>query len=185
MAARQVVDPTREHDREPLVGQVAQEEGQQIPRRAVDPVDVFDDEECRGRRAESTDQAEQTLEQARLAEAAGERWGFGVGRSLVVGGCRGGSGHREQARQQQFDVFPGRPKQPIRFRVRGVPDEATDRLSHRQIGQPTVADIETAAGQDPIPLSAHAVGDFPDQPGLADACLTGDDDHPGSTRARL
>ena len=61
-----------EDDGEALVGEVAGQEGQQVARRAVDPVDVLDDEHGRGQPGKAPEEPEHPLEQPGLGEARGE-----------------------------------------------------------------------------------------------------------------
>ena len=88
MTARQVVLAEREHDREPLVGQVPGEEREQVAGRPVDPVDVLDDEHDRCAIREGAEQAEDPFEQARLGEARRELRQGRLGRGFGRGGRR-------------------------------------------------------------------------------------------------
>ena len=71
VAAVEGVRADRQDEHQPLVLQVAREEGDEVTGGAVDPVEVFEHDEGRCVRAQVAEQAEYEFEQAGLPKASG------------------------------------------------------------------------------------------------------------------
>jgi hypothetical protein len=150
MAVTQVIGPHREHEDQALAVEVPREEGHEIARRSIDPVEVFEDDDDRRVGGEVAEQPQEQAEQARLAEAAAR-----IGRLLRCGGVRPGCSRGgatmaaprgiADARQEPSDLFSSGSQDlvdPLRGKVAQV---ATQRLGERAVGHAPVGEIETAA----------------------------------------
>ena len=149
VAAVQLVGAVRGDEQHALVARVAHEEGQEVARRAVGPMDVLEDEHQRPRLGQASQEGEQELEHAPLRERA-----LGAGLGCVELG--------EQRRQA------GRGAAELA----GV--EAAQRADDRRIGQLAVAEVDAVAGEHARALRPRAGRELGDQPRLADARLARD-----------
>ena len=183
VAAREVVDAAREDDREALGREVPRQEREQVARRAVDPVDVLDDEHDRPGRRQRTEQPEDPLEQASLPEARGEpgRVGRPEWRGDAVAGELG---------DDRGEVRATGPEDLLQAVGRNGPGEATERGRDRQVRQARDADVEAFANQHEPGLSAvrRRVRRLAHEARLADSCLAKHHDEPrrpGRRRVQL
>jgi hypothetical protein len=145
---------------QPLPAQVANQEGQQVEGRAVDPVQVLDHQHHRGRLAQVAEQPQGQLEQPVLGGGAGRR-------HLRPGGAAAG--------QEPFQLGVGRPEQLPEGRRAEVALQAPEGLDDGAEGQ-AAADVDAAAGQDPHAGVVRQRAELADQPGLADAGLAPDEE---------
>ena len=122
MAAVQLVGAVRGDQQHALVARVAHEEGQEVARGAVGPVDVLEDEHQGLRLGQASQEGEQELEHATLRERA---LGAGLGRVEL-------GQQRRQARGGAAELA-------------GV--EAAQRADDRRVGQLAVAEVDAVAGQ--------------------------------------
>ena len=148
MAAVQLVGAVGGEQQDALLAGVAHEEGQEVARRPVGPVDVLEDEHERLRLGQAPQQREQQLEHAPLR-----------GRRLRGGGVELGEQRREADRA------------PAQLVGAQPPQGADDRRE----GQLAVAEVDAVAGEHARALFAGAGGELRDQPRLADARLAGDE----------
>ena len=148
MAAVQLVGTVGGEEQDALLAGVAHEEGQEVARGTVGPVDVLEDEHERLRLGQAPQQREQQLEDASLR-----------GRRLRGGGVELGKQRRE-ADRAGAQLVGAQPPQ-------GADD--------RREGQLAVAEVDAVAGEEASAPGAGAGTELRDQAGLADARLAGDE----------
>jgi hypothetical protein len=163
MAAVELVGAVGRDQDDPLVPQTTSDERQQIPRRAVGPVDVLDDEHHRLALAQALEQDEETIEQARLGPL-GRRLGAGLGAA--------------------GDELGDEPTELPRRRVDqagedgGVrdPEEAAKRLGDRGERQSLLrAQADASAVEHEAARVTGAVRELTDEAALADSRLPADE----------
>jgi hypothetical protein len=148
MAAVQLVGAVGGEEQDALLARVAHEEGQEVARGAVGPVDVLEDEHERLRLGQAPQQREQQLEDAPLR-----------GRRLRGGGVELGQqrGEADRARAQLVGAQP----------AQGADDGRE--------GQLAVAEIDAVADEDSRALRTGAGAELGDEASLADPRLAGDE----------
>jgi hypothetical protein len=126
----------RGEDQEPAALDVADEEGQQILRRAIRPVEVLDDEDHAPLPSDACDRGEYRLEQPDLAEPAQLRR---RGRAR-----RAASG---EIRDDQSELVDHRIAQQARLE-RAAIDRAPQRFGEGTVWQAGDPELDTATGED-------------------------------------
>ena len=170
MPAMQLVRSIRPDDDEALGSNVASQEGDEIPGRAVRPVQVLEDAHDRRPIAEVAKEREDALEDPRLgpfrapgASGVRRRWGPELGQESTELGGRGGS--------QVVELDIAEPA--ARERRRQSPQGLDDRCIRQAAA---ISQADAAAFEEERATLARASADFVDQPGLADAGLAADED---------
>ena len=193
MPSTDVVAAYRENEQEALAVEVAHEERDQIAGRAVDPVEVLEDDDGRGLGGQATEELQEEAEQARLGEpAAGVRSRRG-GAIRVAIRTRGGCGarpdgppgrttaagcrpsQRPEPRKQPSDLVLGRAQDRRDVGRRPVTQVRAQRLGDGGVGQAVVGKVEAAADQHVGAIAPGAIQEFADQARLADARFAGND----------
>ena len=131
MVRLELVGADRGDQEDAFVAQVADEEGQQVPRRRVGPLEVLDDEHGRRVPGEPIHDTEQDLEQADLREAVVDA-GWPMPWAALAGiGAVGRSGRSPQLRHQPPELgavgtraAPG--AHPARARGAGLAERPTN-----------------------------------------------------------
>ena len=163
MAAVELVRAVREQEHHRDIAQVPDEEPEQVPGRAVGPMQVLDDEHDRRPRRQALEDAEEQLEQAALARAVAE----GTGRAPA------GSGHRPEVGDQPGQLGATLAEDDVElFRV-GSADEPAQGFGDRGVRHRALAEVDAAADQHDGALGLRDRGDLGDDPRLADTSLTG------------
>ena len=173
VAAVQVVGAVRRHDPDRAAEAPGEQEGEQVARRPVGPVDVLDDEQQRPVGHEVLQRGVQRLEEVGPVE--------GVGRVGVPAGGPGAAGEQPAAGLQvgQRRVGLRQPGGDLRV-VGGQPAED---LGEREVGQRAVAEVEAVAHQGAPAGVGRAVDELGEQPGLADAGVTAEQHERGARHA--
>jgi hypothetical protein len=154
VAAVELVGAVRRDEQHALAAGVAHEEGQEVARRAIGPVDVLEHEHERRVVGQAAQEREQQLDHAALRQGA-----VAVAlRALELG---------QQRRQPR-----GRAAEGIGKRV-GV--DAAQGSDDRRVGHLAVAEGDALAGQHARPSLARAARELGDEAGLADARLARDE----------
>ena len=175
MSPGQVVHATGQDDRQALRGEIADQERDEILRRAIDPVDVLDDERGRAGLGQRVEQPEHALEQAGLAETGWKRSRGGV-RNERTWHVRG------QLRHDRREVSARRPEQALEGIRRDRPRQPAQGGGDGEIGKPAGPDVETLADEDQRSLPAGRVRGLLHEARLADPSLAPHDDEPRGTR---
>ena len=136
----QLVASNGAHDQEAFVADVAEQEAQQIPGRAVRPVEVLEHQQHRRHRGQSPDDVDDRIEEAGLSARLIPRIDrLGIsGRRLAKIGDKPGEGllgRTEHGRNGRFRL------------ATQVPDESLQRLGEWREWEPTTAQIEAAADE--------------------------------------
>ena len=156
----EVLDAAGEDDEHRLGRKVAGEEGHEVARGPVDPVDVLEDEQ----RGPVRRQAPEDRQHALLHAPGAQRL---VGLDAVL------SERRHQSRQ----LRPERPEHPLELGPRGRARQAAKRLGERQQRQAAIGKVEAGADHDPAAGTDHGVRQLIGEARLADPCLAGDEHH--------
>ena len=153
-----------------LAPETASDEREQVPRRAVRPVDVLDDEDHRLALAETVEQDEEAIEQAGLGPF-GRRLGGGLS---ATAGQLGDEPAELARRRVDQAVEDGRVRQP---------EEASKRLGDRRERQAFLrTQADAPAIEDEAAPGPGALGELTDEPALADPGLPADE-HDGGRAA--
>ena len=157
VAPVELVGPVGRDQDEPLAARGAQQEGEEVARRAVGPVQVLDDQHERRLLREPGEQGQQRLEQASLGE-------------LLVGGRAGGVAGLGQQPAQLGAPRPGQLGD-------GLGAELAPQLAQhgddRRVGQLALAQLDAVAAQHARAGSPGALGTLVHQAALADARVPG------------
>ena len=159
MAAVQLVGAVGREKQDALVARVAHEEGQEVARGAVGPVDVLEDEHERPRLA-------QPAQQARAA-------------ARTPGPARARSRARPRGRRAGAGAARAR-----RAAAELVGAQAAQGADDRRVGQLAVAEVDAVAGEHARALFAGAGAQLGDQARLADARLARDERDRGAAVGR-
>ena len=171
MTSMELVGAVREHEHDRGIAQVADEEAEQVARRAVGPVEVLHDEHDRRPGGHPLQEAEEQLEQTALARAVAQPGGRPLG-------------HRAEVRHQPGQLGPAVAEDQVELvRVR-PPDEPTQRLRDRRVGHRTFAQVDAAAEQDDGTLGLRDRRQLGDEPRLADTGLAGEEDRAAAALVR-
>ncbi len=178
MPTTEVVGPDREDEQQALAIQVAGKEGHEIARRAVDPVEVLEDQDDRRVRREVAEEPQEQAEQARLVETAARVGGLlrrpvgrGRARARLAAAFRGIA----DPRQEPSDLLARRSQDLVDTLRRQITEVAAERFGERAVRHPPVGEIEAAALQHERRTGPGSFCEFGDQPRLSDARLAGDD----------
>jgi hypothetical protein len=161
MAGREIVRARGENHDHPLGHEIPGKEGHEVAARAVDPVDVLEDQYRRRHPPHPVQQADDALVQA----ARGDR---GLRRQRRIDRLRG-----DQLRHDPREVAARRPQQPVQLGPVDAPGEAAEGLHEGQVREP-VAEVEAAADHGAAAPGPDACGQLCHEPGLADPCLATD-----------
>ena len=161
MRALEVVRAVRGDQREPLGGGGADEEAQEVPRRAVRPVKILDHEYDRPPAAEPPERSAEELEQP----LPPNRRGSG-GRRCVLGG---------EIRHDAPDLRPTLPERVIELVIVDLRGERAQGTGDRRIRELSGPDVDAAAEQDKRSVVSRGAEQLLDQPALADARVPGHD----------
>ena len=153
--AVQLVRAVGADDGEPLAAGRSQQEGEEVARRAIGPVQVLDDEHQRRLLAEPPEQGQQRLEQPRLGE-------------LVVGAA-GAAG----LGQQPAELRAARPGQLDELLGAELALEVAQRSDDRRVGQLALAQLHAVAGEHARPGGAARSAHSAISRALADTGLAG------------
>lgn len=156
------VAPVGSDHEDPLLADIGKEEGQKVHRRAVRPLEVFDDQDDRRLLAESTQEAEHGLEEPQL----------------------GRPGHSFEARPLPAWLLQIREK-PRQLGMKGidhgayrgcaaVANQTSDGFDEWPVGQAVLATLHAATGDNGGTLAAGMVQELVDEPRLADPTLATD-----------
>ena len=174
MAPVQLVGAVGDHERQRLRARVAHEEGEEVARGLVGPVQVLEHEHDGPDAAEPLDQGEQGLEHARLVAAVAVGRGDRARRARELGHQlreRGARGLREAVRDVGAALGQLARDRAQRVDQRGVGDRGAAQLE-------AVADEHAGAG------GGGARLELGDEPALADPGLPGDEREGGNARRR-
>ncbi len=165
MAAVEVVGAVGDDDRDRVGERTREEEGEEVARRAVGPVDVLEHHHDRALVREPPEQAEDDLEEPRL--------GGGAGDGSVGTRCRSHLGRAEVGKEPGQLTAAGADdlRQPLR---RERPQQRPKRTDERGVWQPGLAELKAAAQQHLSPRGAGLVGELADEARLADTGLARD-----------
>ena len=164
--------PERPDHHDPPSTEVSDDEREQVPRRGIAPVEVFQDEDQGSVRTEALQQRERQLEQPSLIRRA--RRGRGrVCRRRWVGGCveepaepRGDGGEacarlaEELAQRRWVELVAEHP----------------EGFEERAVRQALAAEIDAAAEEDANARLSGRVGELGEEPRLPDTRVTADQD---------
>jgi hypothetical protein len=153
-----------DHQHDPLAAQVAGQEGQQVPGRAVGPVHVLDHHDQGVPVGQGAEQAEQELEQPALVGRLRRRH-------------RAGMTQVAQGRQEPGQLRPGRPGERPHPLHPDLADQVAQGLDGRCEGQLAVGEGDAAADQHPRAGPGLPGGELAGQARLADAGLAPQEDH--------
>ncbi len=179
VAAVQLVGAVGEEQHDALLAQAAGEEGDERARRAVGPVHVLEREYERRRFGDEVDQLEHGLEQPQLPGAVGAL----IADAAVV----------VEPGQDRGQLRPAAGRELAERRVASA-HERTQRAQQRGVGQLAVGLLHPVAAeeQDGGPVSAgsrrpgaEALLEFGDDPGLANARVTAEQDERGPSGGGL
>ena len=149
-------------DQQPLRGHSAQQEPEEGGRGRVDPLEVLDRQDHGAAQApEVGEQGRGRVEDLQLSRL--------VERAVSRRTC--GSRVQEAGERRRPVQRRGGPRVDIRPR----PDPAEE-VGHRQVGEARVAQVDALRAQDERVGRDHRLAEGPDQPGLADSGIPGDED---------
>ena len=157
VAPVELVGPVGRDQHEPLAARGAQQEGEEVARRAVGPVQVLDDEHERRLLGQPAEQGEQRLEQAGLGE-------------LLVGG---GGGRVAGLGQQPAQLGLAGAGQLAEGVGAELAPQVAQRRDDRGVGQLALAQLDAVAGQHARAGGPGALGALVHQAALADARVAG------------
>ena len=187
VAAREVVRTERADNDHATATERADEEHEQVAGGGVAPVKVLQDHDQRPLGGNAVDQRERQLEESvrvgRRAERGrsrgcgsgdrrGDRPGFRVLVRREVPGEPGCDGH--QLRRDVAEQLP-------QVARRQLLTELTQDFEERTVRQALAVEVEAGAGQHSHAGSASRIGELGHQPGLAEACVSADEDDLGLT----
>ena len=170
MAPVQLVGAIGDDEAERLLARAAHEEGDEVARRAVGPVQVLDREQHRAGAPETLEQREQRLEQPALA-----------GAGLLVGARPGPAELRQQLRER-VARRRGQGFGPLCALGGEAAGERPQRGDQRCVRDLRAAELEALPEQHARPAGTRAGLDLAQQPRLADARLAPDEDERGPAR---
>jgi hypothetical protein len=170
VAAVQLVGAERDDHQDAPGAQRSYEEGHEVERRPVRPVQVLDDEHQRAVLGEPLDHAQHELEQARRA-AVGER--RAVPRAVGV-----------EVWQHARELRAGGPQQRVEVLRWHVAPERAERVRQRAEGKAFAAELDAAAGEDARAGRAGALGRLLHEPCLPDTRLAAQEHDGGRSRDR-
>jgi hypothetical protein len=147
------------HQQDPGVAQRPDEEGDELQRGLVGPVQVLEHEKDRLAGAQPGQQPEHQLHKLRRPDVLG-----------VLGGRV-----RGQFRQQPGETTAARPEQPGELAGRRRPRQRPQRPDQRGQRQPIGAKLDAVPGEHRESGAGRLRGKLFGQPGLADACLAADE----------
>ena len=156
----ELVGSERGQDDDPCVRAVPREEGEEIERGWVGPMDILDDEQDTPVLGQRSEPGEDAFEEARLDGLDAH--------AIALPGRTRASGARQQSRELQFG------------RTRNGP-QGLDEWCERQRGS---TDDAGAHERDPTEIAGLA-DDLVDESGLADAGLAGEEDQRGAAANRV
>ena len=161
----QVLTPRGEDEQHRLGGEVPGEEGHEVSRRAIDPVDVLEDEQGWPIGCQPSEDREHALLHPRRGQ-----W--------LIGGGPDFTERRDEARQ----LRPDGPEHRFQLRPWRGPCQSPERLSQWKERNSAIGEIEAATDQHPSACLVHRHAELRDQPRLPDPRLTGDQDDPRRAR---
>ena len=164
MAAVQLVGAEADDHEHASGVQRAHEQGHEVERRPIRPVQILDHEHERAVGGEPLDHAHDQLEQARRAALA-ERSAL----LSALSGSRSGSTCASSERAG--------PDEGIELLGRRVAHERAERVRERAERQALAAHLDAAAREDPRARRARALGRLLDEPRLAHAGLAAQEHH--------
>ena len=170
MAAVQLVGAEADDHEHASAVQRAHEQGHEVERRPIRPVQILDHEHERAVGSEPLDHAHDQLEQARRA-ALTER--SPAERAVGI-----------EVRQHLRQLGAGRPDELIELLGRRVAHERAERVRERAERQALAAHLDAAAREHPRARLARALGRLLDEPRLAHAGLATQEHHRGVPRDR-
>jgi len=157
MAAVQLVGAEAD-DHEHAIGvQGAHEQGHEVERRPVRPVQILDHEHERAVGGQPLDDADDELEQAGRPALTQRR---GADRAVRV-----------EVRQHLRQIGAGGPDEGVELLGRRVAHERAEHVGERAERQALAAHLDAAAREDPRARGARALGGLLDEPRLAHAGL--------------
>jgi hypothetical protein len=163
MAAVQLVGAEADDHQHAIGAHGAHEQGHEIERRPIRPMQVLDHEHERAVGREPLDHADDQLEQAcraTLTERGGAERAVGV-----------------EAGQDLCQLGAGGPDDGVELLRRRIAHERAQRVRERAERQPLAAHLDAAAGEDPHPRGVRALSGLLDQSRLAHAGLATEEDH--------
>ncbi len=160
MPAVQLVGAQRHGDQDLIRAQGPDQEPERLAGGGIGPVDVLDDDQHRRDLGQAPEHADERVEQPRLEP---DLLRLRSGRSRLD--------RRHEARQ----VGTRRPDDRLEPHGVGVPDQLAKDLDDRAVRQSLVADVGARAAEDDHPASLGRGRQLPDEPGLADAGFTRDE----------
>ena len=160
VAAVKIVRPIGPDDEQSLAAGVPRQEGEQVARRSIRPLQVLDDEQDGRVIAEPTEQPQHALEDVDLEPVRVARRSGRVGHDV------------RQLGNQPGKLGQGRPGGVGDTARIDVADEGTQGFDDRAERESVVAEGDGATLEDEPAVVAQAVRDFRDEPGLPDARLT-------------
>ena len=170
VAAVQLVGAVGDDQAQRLLARAAHEEGEEVARGGVRPVDVLEQEQDRRVAPEPLEQRQQRLEEPALARAV-----------LLVGGLAGRGA--AELRQQLPQRVAGRGRE-VGHELGAVAGDRPQRGDERRVGDLHAAELQAVAAQDVRLARARARLELGEQAGLADAGLAADEDHRGLAAGR-
>ena len=139
---RELIGPDGRDEQDPFVAQVPDQEGDQVPRRRVGPLEVLDQEDDGGDPGQALEDAEHELEEPDLGETfVRGRRDPGVAGSIGGGPGRSGTHLGHEAREL-VPVRTEQGREPARVRVT---DQSAESFDERRIGQTAGRQGEAAA----------------------------------------
>ncbi len=182
-AAVELVRADRDDDQDPLIPQVTDQEGQEVQRRGVRPLDVLDDQRRRRGAGEPTHDTEKDLEQAdlRVASVFGCRLADAWAALAGVGGrFRPSPQLRHQAPELgAVGTQHGRDRSRLE-----IAEHLAERTDERAVGQVAGPERKAAPRQDPAAGGQDPIGQGLDERGLADPGFASHDHGPGIAGGR-
>ena len=169
VAVRQSVGPDGQHEQQAVSFEVAGQEGHEVARPPIDPVQVLEDQQRRGVGTEVAEQPQHEPEQARLGET----------RTRVRGGIASAGSSRDDPSdpgQEPADLLAGRTQDGRDAFRWQVAQEGSQRFGQRRVRQAVVGQVQAATDEDARAIVLGAGDELLDQARLADAGLAGHDD---------
>ena len=173
----ELVRADRGHQQDAFVAQVADEEGEQVPRRRIGPLEILDDEHGRHVPGEPVDHTQDELEQAHLGESVVAA-GLPAGPDAAGIGRRRWAGPGAQLGHQPGELAAvGTEQRRQRTRIE-LPEQVAEGLDEWGIRQAACPERQASTGQDPAAHRLDAIGERANETRLADPGLTGHDHRP-------
>jgi hypothetical protein len=168
MAAVQLVGAEADDHEHAVRVERAHEQGHEVERRAIGPVEVLDHEHERALGGEPLDHADDQLEQ--------------TGRAAVAQRRRAGRAVGVEVGQHLRQLGAGRPDEGIELLGGRIAHERAERVRERAERQALAAHLDATAREHPGARRARALGRLLDEPRLAHAGLAAEEDDCGIAR---